>query len=88
MKKPTSEYCWKFEWTPGPHIWRMSWRETGQILGRVLRCDLDDGSTAHEGLVWTGEKWISVGHYDHWTKAKKAVQAAHVGIRLHQAARS
>lgn len=85
--QPKSEYRWTNDWREHGNTWRLAIRDTGQIVGRVVRNDLDDGSTAHEGLVWANNDWLSIGFYGHWTAAKRAVQAAYTGIRLHEAAR-
>ena len=70
----------------GSRTWRMTDRETGLYLGLVER-KIVDGTVAHEAIVWRGKQRESLGYFDHWTKAKKALVSAWTGIRLHESCR-
>lgn len=66
-----------FKWTNDicntGRTWRLSIRDTGQIIGRVITAPLDDGSMAFTARVWT-TYWKPLGSYLTWQEAKKAIQ--------------
>lgn len=87
-KQPKSDYRWTWDYSDAGRVWRMTVRATGQLVGQAPRADLDNGTSAWEALVWMGPGgWVSLGLYDHWAAAKRAVQSSYTGIRLHEAVR-
>ena len=65
----------------GSRTWRMTERETGQYLG-LVEYKIVDGTDAHEAILWHGKQRQSLGYFDHWTAAKKAIVSAWTGLRL------
>lgn len=76
MTKPKSRYKWNFAWTEQGREWQVSCRETGQVLGMVIRAELH-GTTVFEALVTgiTGADELHLGYFTHWSMAKRAIQA-------------
>lgn len=84
--KPKSEYRWTWDYVSKERrIWRMKDRATGRILGYCPETVVG-GSDAWDAVVLpiVGPE-INCGSYDHWTKAKRAVQSAVTGMRLAEA---
>ncbi len=83
MSKPKSEYSWKLAYVEvGVRLWRMTDRATGRILGYCPETVVG-GAHAWDAVVLpvVGPE-INCGSYDHWAKAKRAVQSAVTGMRL------
>lgn len=81
-----SEYRWHLAYVDvGVRLWRMTDRQTGRILGYCPKAEVE-GSLAWRAIVIpsVGPE-IDCGIFDHWSKAKRAVQSAVTGMRLAEA---